>query len=461
MTAEETAAAIISKVGLWWPLAEEDELRRAAGGYERVAAAVRGAASTGSAGAQVLGVNRGPATEAFATHWAQFDGSAEAGLPATAEAATEVARALRAFAGEVEEAKRKIINLAIEIGATIAVGVGMALFTFGTSAGVAAARTAMLVARGFTIAMGLSGVVATIVAGALVGAVFGAVEGFISGIVAQIATTVLSDGDGVSFGETMSWTAWGAGTGLLAGGAGQALRAGVRALRNSDSLLLNRLRSINWADEAGSVRLPPSRAQVAAANERVAARVSNPQTLEGLRRMIPDPIQLERLLGQVPHPPKLSVYTERLGPDELERRIAQIARTGVPQGLTREQLLATSQRLRELTAHLGDDLRIGGSRAAGAASRPLSDMDVTIRVSAQRFDELAAQIAMPAAGSNAERRVVLAIAKGKLDQRLLNIPGLGRASTSLSNLSGLQKVSIAVIREGSKFDHGPWIPVPK
>jgi len=30
VTAEETAASIISKVGLWWPLAEQDQLRRAA-----------------------------------------------------------------------------------------------------------------------------------------------------------------------------------------------------------------------------------------------------------------------------------------------------------------------------------------------------------------------------------------------------------------------------------------------
>ncbi len=40
MSVEERAASIISKVGLWWPLAEQDQLRRAAVAYDQVAVAV-------------------------------------------------------------------------------------------------------------------------------------------------------------------------------------------------------------------------------------------------------------------------------------------------------------------------------------------------------------------------------------------------------------------------------------
>ncbi len=273
MSAEETAASIISKVGLWWPLAEEDQLRQAAGAYERVATSVRAAAGTGSSGAAMVtgGAQNGAAVSAFGEHWGQYDGRADAGLPCTAQAAETVAAALRKFADEVSKAKRKIINLAIEIGATIAVGVGLAFFTFGTSAGAAAARTAMLVARGVTIAMGLSGIASTIVATMLVGAAFGAVEGFIGGIVAQVAKTVLSDGDGVSVSETMSWTAWGAGAGAVTAGAGLGLRGIFRGLKSGDGIILQRLKAVNWADETGAIRFVRTRVMTNAEATQAAA----------------------------------------------------------------------------------------------------------------------------------------------------------------------------------------------
>ncbi len=302
VSVETRAASIISKVGLWWPLAEEDQLRRAAAAYQRVESAVLAAAQESSGGATLVTGQgqQGAAVAAFTTHWAQFDGTAEAGLPATAAAAARVAAALRRFADEVTEAKRKIINLAIEIGASIAVGIGLALFTFGTSAGVAAARTAMLVVRGLTVAAGLSGIAATIVATMLGGVFFGAVEGFISGIVAQVATTVFSDGDGVSWGEAMTWSLWGAGTGGAFAGAGLAARAGFRALRHGDNFIADRLGAIRWGDETGSIGLgggdktprPP---------ERVTALA---ETAEGKKLRLTDPddsvgVAWEQVLGAV------------------------------------------------------------------------------------------------------------------------------------------------------------------
>ncbi len=250
MTAEEAAASIISRVGLWWPLAEQDQLRLAAGAYERVASAALAAAANGSAGARlVTESNRGEAISAFSEHWASYDGTYSAGLPATAAAAAQVSGALREFADAVENAKRQIINLAIEIGASIAVGAALALFTFGTSAGAAAARVAMVVARRAAVAAGLTGVAQTIVATLLVGAAFGSVEGFLSSIVAQVTQQVLSDGPGISVGETMSWTAVGAATGLVGAGAGMGASLAARALRNSDNVALTRLRSLDRADD--------------------------------------------------------------------------------------------------------------------------------------------------------------------------------------------------------------------
>ncbi len=243
MTVEEKAASIISKVGLWWPLAEEDQLRQAAGAYDRVARTVLAAARTGSSGADlVTGRGQsGKAVAAFEAHWATYDGAGNAGLPATAQAAVNVADALRQFADAVDDAKTKIINLAIEIGAVLAVGIGLAIFTFGTSAGAAAAQTALLVARGLAVGVGLSGIAASLASGLMVVVAAGALEGFISSIVAQVGKTILSDGDGVSLSEAMNWTAWGAATAPIGLGVGLAARSAFRALRGGDNMISNRL----------------------------------------------------------------------------------------------------------------------------------------------------------------------------------------------------------------------------
>src|ERR1700678_1009822 len=67
---------------------------------------------------------------------------------------------------------------------------------------------------------------------------------------------------------------------------------------------------------------------------------------------------------------------------------------GPPQGLTKEQFQQVSERLRQRlkqeagrTDDLGDDLFVHGSRALGTAA-PDADLDIGIRVSAERFDQL-------------------------------------------------------------------------
>jgi len=315
VTAEETAAKIMSKVELWWPLAEGVQLRTAAGGFAALAVAVRKAASTGSSGAWLVSSgNSGNTIDAFDWYWAKYDGDGEAGLPATAQAADNVAAALNQFADKVDEAKHKIINLAIEIGATIAVGVGLALFTVGTSAGAAAARTAMLVARALTIAAGLSGVVSTIVATMLVGAVFGAVEGFTSSIIAQIGKATLSDGKGISLAETMAWTGLGAAVGPLVGGAGLAAGSALRAMAASDNTLLARIgkKFSGAGTEVGTVKpaagpptpaAPPPRVTASGTARRPA--LSGPPTTEQLAQRIMSLIRRRRPTsppGSIPPP---------------------------------------------------------------------------------------------------------------------------------------------------------------
>ena len=81
MTVEEGVDWAVSKVGLWWPLAEQVQLSRVSAAYRRVGAAALAAAGAGSREATLVTSNgRGVDVDAFAAHWAAFDSGGEGGL---------------------------------------------------------------------------------------------------------------------------------------------------------------------------------------------------------------------------------------------------------------------------------------------------------------------------------------------------------------------------------------------
>lgn len=109
----------------------------------------------------------------------------------------------------------------------------------------------------------------------------------------------------------------------------------------------------------------------------------------------------------------------------------------VPQGMTPEQFRSFASAVRNGAGHLGSDIRVQGSRAAGTA-RPDSDIDIAIRVSPERFNQLIRErFGTPNPGSVKERTMLHA-----LEERF-GYP-----------------VDISVIREGGPFDRGPWVPLP-
>jgi hypothetical protein len=69
---------------------------------------------------------------------------------------------------------------------------------------------------------------------------------------------------------------------------------------------------------------------------------------------------------------------------------AKTAPLTAPQGLTTAQFSWATATARRGTAHLGGEVAVHGSRAAGTA-RPGSDIDFAIRVDEKRFDELMAE----------------------------------------------------------------------
>ncbi|GLZ51285.1 WXG100 family type VII secretion target [Actinomycetospora sp. NBRC 106378] len=164
---------VVEEVGLWWPAADPERLRGAAAAWDRAAADLDRALEVGRSGAaQARSSWSGEAADRFTAAWAAH----EAALRADAAGARALGTALTRFAEAVEDARRRVTELAVTAGATIVAGVGLAWLTFGTSAAAAGAVSAGLVAAAAAIGVELSATAAAILGAVLVGAVFGAVE---------------------------------------------------------------------------------------------------------------------------------------------------------------------------------------------------------------------------------------------------------------------------------------------
>lgn len=164
---------VVSQVGLWWPSADEDGLREASRAWTRTAAALDHAVDVGRAGtAQATASWTGDAAQRFGASWQRHEQT----LHDDAAGARALGDALARYADAVADAKRRIEELAVTAGATIAAGVGLAWLTFGTSAAAAAGVSAGLVAAASAIGVELSATAAAIAGGALAGIAFGAVE---------------------------------------------------------------------------------------------------------------------------------------------------------------------------------------------------------------------------------------------------------------------------------------------
>ncbi len=227
MTTEDTVREVIAKVGLWWPAADEDKLRAAATAYRAFATDIDGLAQrANTAATAVTTANQAASIDQFRTLWQNYDGSYQGYLPGLASGARAMASACEQFADAVVQAKDKVRELAIEIGATLVVGAVLAIFTFSLSADAAVAVSATLVAEAAAIGVTLSETAAMIVATALVGAAFGAVEGAAVDVAVAQPIRVLGFHDGgFSLSELESSFVYGGGTGFVLGGGGGAFRA--------------------------------------------------------------------------------------------------------------------------------------------------------------------------------------------------------------------------------------------
>src|SRR6266446_632334 len=131
---------------------------------------------------------------------------------------------------------------------------------------------------------------------------------------------------------------------------------------------------------------------------------------------------------------------------------------GPPQGMTEEQFQQLSTRLRERLRHetgrtgdLGEDFFVHGSRGRGTAS-PDADLDIGIRVSAERFDQLIQnRLARVKPGGDKWETLQEAIRQGRLHAGEAGISGLRKEIQRLINeemaLGFSKGVQITLIRE--------------
>jgi hypothetical protein len=185
--------------------------------------------------------------------------------------------------------------------------------------------------------------------------------------------------------------------------------------------------------------------------------LSDEETMAEIARRVPDPEQRARLLGAIDRPKTLLKYLARgTTPDVIEAGLAEVARTGVPQGLTEEQFIEMSAEVRAAAGKYGDDIRVQGSRAAGVAQEG-GDVDVAILVEPDEFDAIIRQrFGTPNPGSNKEATMQHAIETGKIQRGELGLSGFGK---QLCRKYGFKESDISVVRRGGPTDNGPWVPL--
>ncbi|GAA4766723.1 WXG100 family type VII secretion target [Actinomycetospora chibensis] len=225
---DQAVDTVVSTVGLWWPDAEEGDLRAAADAWDRMAVALDRTAEAGrdAATGAVAGWS-GDAADAFRDRWGGFERD---GLAPGADGCRAIAGALRQYADEVETAKHEIEALAVEIGAGVVLGAAAAWFTFGASAAAAAGIAARLVAVAASIGVRVSSSVTGIVSTALTGATFGTVDGVAANAVGQVYRVEALDEGGYSADELGTTAMWSGAGGVLGTGAGV---VATRALREA------------------------------------------------------------------------------------------------------------------------------------------------------------------------------------------------------------------------------------
>ena len=128
----------------------------------------------------------------------------------------------------------------------------------------------------------------------------------------------------------------------------------------------------------------------------------------------------------------------------------------LPQGLDRAQATQAADLIRRRAAHYGDDVVVQGSRA-GYSVRPGSDIDIGMRVSPERFEQvIRARYSDVHEGPALDKFVAERMEHGIIHSRRA---GLHPVVREIQRTVGC-RVDLSVIRRGGPFDTEPWLRLP-
>ena len=126
----------------------------------------------------------------------------------------------------------------------------------------------------------------------------------------------------------------------------------------------------------------------------------------------------------------------------------------IPQGISAEMFSDASKLIKESIGYISDDIVVQGSRASGTA-KPTSDIDIAVRVTSEKFDELIQKFfGTPNLGSAKERTMLHAIKTGKIQSGEAKLKGLRLELEEIFRM----EVDISIIKQGGTFDNPPFIP---
>jgi hypothetical protein len=227
--ADKARKVVQDLTGMWWPDADEDGLRDAAKAWRDFADAVEDVtAAANRAARELIDDNKGESISAFEDpFWRRYYTGGHGWLKDLSDGARDMAKALDAYADTVHTAKKKLEHELEIVGATIAAGTALAVFTAGISEGAAVAAAATVTELAATLGVTVSTEIATIAGTTLATAAFAGIES----VTVDLAVTqpvAMATGEqttGLSLDEAREAGMYGALTGGALGGAGATVRA--------------------------------------------------------------------------------------------------------------------------------------------------------------------------------------------------------------------------------------------
>ncbi|MFF5446967.1 RNase A-like domain-containing protein [Streptomyces sp. NPDC012888] len=228
MSVEDEVKDVLIEMGMWWPDANSGSLRAAAGHWRTFADAVDDvlSASNGAAGT-LMKNNTGEAIDAFTVFWGRYHADGGKGwLDNLAAGSRQMAAALEEFADVVDDAIERLWTQIGIAAATIAAGIGLAVFTFGLSTAASAAAATAIIELAAGLGVTVSATVANIAAVTLTGVVFGSIESVtVELAVAQPLKIAAGLQDGFDLSQVDDAAKFGGIAGGLLGGGASTLRA--------------------------------------------------------------------------------------------------------------------------------------------------------------------------------------------------------------------------------------------